>query len=117
MDVGKDTHASAAARTFENIQGPYALHQFGPCIVSLVGSSRRRLRRRCRVAEIGGVAPPTACMSFPGCCFRARMSSTLRTIRGFFQATLSRVVDRTMWGVFSAKCAYSISPCDATLPV
>lgn len=48
------------------------------------------------------VAPPTTYMSLPGCCFSRRISSKSRTIRVVFHATLSSVLERTMWGVLSA---------------
>ena len=45
------------------------------------------------------VAPPKVSMSFPGCCFIFRISSTYLTIRVIFHATLSRVLERTIWGI------------------
>ena len=51
------------------------------------------------------VAPPTTYMSLPGCCFSFPISSTSRTIRVGFHATLSSVLERTIWGVLSAQRA------------
>jgi|SRR5262249_25016658 len=39
MEVGEDSHASSAAGTFQHIQSPYALHQFGPRIVRPWGTA------------------------------------------------------------------------------